>query len=107
MFDISITVPTTHAFKDDNSRHRFVKLAAGVLSAGQREFSAYVMNGSTTVLEWVLDAGNDWFMFFEQSDATSVRIRHRYGDRKGLESLAGWLAYRWEGTVVATDTPSE
>jgi hypothetical protein len=101
MLDIVIRTEGAYSFKKAETREQFLTVVAGILSAGQRAFVPYKMNGTTTDLQWVVDAGNDWFLFFDEKDSGLVRIRHRYGDRQGLESLAGWLAYRWRGTVVA------
>lgn len=98
--DIEIKAEGAYSFKSAENRQSFVNIAAGVLSAGGRAFEPYKMNASTTDKEWVIDAGNDWFLIFDPADTTLVRIRHRNGDQGALQSLAGWLAYRWHGKVV-------
>lgn len=98
--DIEIKAEGPRSFKAAVNREAFVKLASGVVSAGTggRTFEPYTMNSCDR--QWVIDAGNDWFLTFDPDDETLVRIRHRYGDTDALQALATWAAYRWRGTVV-------
>jgi hypothetical protein len=102
--DIEIKVVGAYSFKSAENRKSFVNIAAGVLSAGGREFAPYPMNGALTDKEWHIDGGNDWFLIFSEDADNLVRIRHRYSDEGALQALAGWLAYRWHGQVVSAQS---
>jgi hypothetical protein len=109
MADLVLEVHPTASFADKDQRQRFISFVVAMLAAGGsfgRPFEAYKMNGSTSDLEWVVDAGNDWFLFFDPENPLRVRIRDRY-DVPQLKVLGEWIAYRWRAKVVMPDgTPA-
>jgi hypothetical protein len=91
----------TESYKTSEARQRFVRFVADLLSAGQREFSPQLHNAHEELdLEWGVDSGNDWWVFFSRDDPTLVRIQHRYGAREALDPLCAWIAYRWRASIV-------
>lgn len=69
----------------------------------------YMPNNSSDY--WTLDSGNDWKMFFTEKEPRSFEVRHRYqiddpkrvneysAVNEAVKSLAGWLAYVYDGKV--------
>ncbi len=103
---IRLKVRSVDAFKTQKDRDRFVRFVSELLSAGTSKFEPYALNSGGGGLEWQVDSGNDWFVFFDSEDAQLVRIQHRYADEGALRPLAEWVAYRWRAEIVRTSNTS-
>jgi len=99
MADLILKLHPSMSFSDKETRQRFVAFVARLLSGEGREFEPQRLNRPVTDLEWTVDAGNDWWVFFDPQDRSRVRIKHRYDVAPALTSLGGWIAYRWHMTI--------
>lgn len=99
MADLILKLHPSMSFSDTETRQRFVKFVARLLSVEGREFAPLQLNGNVTDLEWSVDAGNDWWVFFDHDDWSCVRVKQRYDVASALTSMGGWIAYRWHMTV--------
>jgi hypothetical protein len=101
MPDLILKAHPSMSFSDKETRERFVKFVAKMLST-EGPFEPFKVNANVTDLEWSVDKTNDWWVFFDADDWARVRIKQRYDVGAALTSLGGWIAYRWRMTV---DTP--
>lgn len=88
------------SFSNRETRDQFVRFIADVLAAGRGEFEPHQLNAASTDLEWGVDAGNDWWVFFDREDWSRVRIKQRYDVAPALVGIAGLIAYRWRMAVL-------
>jgi hypothetical protein len=103
MSEMVLRLRGNFTFADKQNRKNFIELMSSLLNNKGSRFEPYQLNESTTDLEWVVDAGNDWWVFFDREDKKQVRIRHRYDSREALIPLGGWLAYRHYCEVVTPE----
>ena len=99
---VTLKAHPSAAFKTEDDRQRFASYVADILNAGQRrEFTPTRLNESTSKSrEWSVSSNNDWWVFFDETDPSLVRIQQRYGVMEALEPLAKYVAYSWRATVV-------
>jgi hypothetical protein len=104
-----LQTPQAFDFSKASTRKDFLAFMADLLNAGHRRhvpaFEPYGLNTHSNDLSWVVDAHNDWWVFFEESDPQLVRVQHRYGDQDALQALCDWVCYRWRLTQV--DEPAQ
>lgn len=101
MSDLIIEVNEFQSFAKQSERQRFIAFMAAMLAAGGtgRRFEPYQLNPGSSDLEWVVDEGNDWWVFFDSENPLRVRIKQRY-DIPQLNVLGEWIAYRWRAKIV-------
>lgn len=103
MSDLILKAHPSQSFVKKEIRDNFVRYVSDLLSAGHRPFEPQQLNASTTDLEWTVDSGNDWWVFFDRQDPTIVRIKNRYDVKPMLMSLAGLISYQWRMTVLTKE----
>lgn len=103
MADLILKLHPSMSFSDMQTRERFVKFVARLLSTDSVDFAVYQLNKNTTNLEWSVDQSNNWWVFFDENDWSKVRIKQRYDVAHALRALGGWLAYRWQMTVETAE----
>ena len=55
---------------------------------------------ATDEYEFVLDQGNDWWLYFDRSNPHVFWIKNRYEDLAAAEALMRWVAYRFGAEVL-------
>lgn len=103
MPDLILKAHPSHSFAKKDTRDDFIKYVSALLSAGRQPFKPYQLNAGTTDLEWQVDDGNDWWVFFDRHDPTLVRIKNRYDVVPMLMSLGGLISYQWRMTVLTKE----
>lgn len=93
----SLTLKSRSAapFRSREERSEFAVMVADIMSAGaSHKFEPTTLNNPVSGMEWVVDAGNDWWVFFDATNELQVRIQHRYGDVAATRALCDWIASR-------------
>jgi len=103
MSDLILKAHPSHSFAKRETRDNFIKFVSELLSAGHMPYEPSQLNAGTTDLEWQVDAGNDWWVFFDRNDPTLVRIKNRYDVKPMLMSLGGLISYQWRMTVLTKE----
>lgn len=103
MAELVLKLKGNFTFGDFEKRKNFAQFVARILS-GERPFEPEELNaGRNKGMEWAVDPGNDWWVFFDPNDKQRVRLAHRNGVREAMMSLAGWIAYRHYCEVVTPE----
>lgn len=103
MSDLILKAHPSMSFADKDTRTRFVALVSQIINTEPTSFTPEQLNKGSTDLEWCVDAGNDWWVFFDRDDKSLVRIKNRYDVKPLLMSLGGWIAYRWRMEVMTPE----
>jgi hypothetical protein len=103
MPDLILKAHPSQSFAKKETRDNFVRYVTDLLSAGHGTFEPEQLNVGTTDLEWCVNSGNDWWVFFDRNDPTLVRIKNRYDVKQMLVSLGGLISYQWRMTVVTKE----
>jgi hypothetical protein len=104
MAELVLKLKGDFTFGDFEKRKDFAKFVAGLLS-GDRSFEPEEVNAHNKSggMEWSVNRGNDWWVFFDPQDKKRVRIKQRYDVREALIPLGGWIAYRYYCEVVTPE----
>lgn len=101
MFSLHLKAHVSAPFVSRETRFDFASAVCDIMSAGNSyKFEPTPLNNAVIGMEWVVDAGNDWWVFFDRDDARLVRIQHRYGNEAATRALCTWIAYRRGMEVV-------
>lgn len=92
-----------NSFARRKQRDEFIQFVASVFQETGRPFVPQQMNEGSTDLEWIVDSGNDWWVFFVRDDKQRVRIRHRYDNMERLIPLGHQLAERFDMVVLTPE----
>jgi len=103
MSDLILKAHPSQSFAKKQTRDNFVQYVSELLSAGHGPFEARQLNPNTTDLEWQVDSGNDWWVFFDRNDPSLVRIKNRYDVKPMLMSIGGLISYQWRMTVLSKE----
>lgn len=104
MTEVVLKLKGSFTFANQEKRADFAKFVASLLDSADQPFQPFELNAhNNNGMEWSVDRGNDWWVFFDPRDKQRVRIKHRNGVREALMSLGNWVAYRHYCEVVTPE----
>jgi len=102
MTDLVLKAHPSMSF-DKDTRERFARMVSKLIAAGSDRSGGHLENLNRSDMEWSVDSGNDWWVFFDPRDPSLVRIKQRYDVKPALMAIGGWLAYRWHMKVMTPE----